>query len=449
MLKKIISVLVVSFVVSGCVLERNRIIRTEYKSTVNFSAMSVDQIDQFFKERISKLPYLADELCGVYFNERRHKDFRSCHNAIVEIEAETGRKIEGKPMVDAMAGELYMEVGQLDVARELLEPIAAWDGVAFANINKHLARGHAQNILPSLYLLTGEKEKARQHAAKMEERLNSGLLKFASGLDSGDMHFKTARARMAAIRGDNEKAYEYITEGYQVGLGSFLRLFDVLGVDKVGEGFTETEINYIYMYAYTAYKTKRYKEAKKSYGDLLNHKVFSRYSSLHYNAYYHLGDIARGEGNTAQAIDYFQQAVDVIESERSTINTEASKIGFVGNKQAVYADLVSLLIEQGRFAEAFEYAERGKSRALVDMLASKQQFASKGTNENASQLLVELDRAEANSRMLVAANDTDGGSTTRGIAVLDKKAAIQAADTEIASLVTVCRFYCRHPEAAR
>jgi len=86
------------------------------------------------------------------------------------------------------------------------------------------------------------------------------------------------------------------------------------------------------------------------------------------------GNIYREKGNSAAAIDLFKKSVDIIESQRSTINTETAKIGFAGDRQGVYYDLVAALVEAGQYGEAFEYSERGKARALVDMLASKNNF---------------------------------------------------------------------------
>jgi len=80
--------------------------------------------------------------------------------------------------------------------------------------------------------------------------------------------------------------------------------------------------------------------------------------------------IARSEGNLSLAEQLLQQAIEVVELQRATISTEAGRIGFVGDKQALYRELVDLLISKGDASRAFSYAERAKSRALVDLLAS-------------------------------------------------------------------------------
>jgi len=91
---------------------------------------------------------------------------------------------------------------------------------------------------------------------------------------------------------------------------------------------------------------------------------------------YDYGRIAEQEGDWSHAQTYYSDAVDVIEEQRSTIHTEMHKIGFAGDKQAVYTRLISVLLKTQQPRSAFEYAERAKARALVDLLAQKQQFAS-------------------------------------------------------------------------
>ncbi|MBE7461382.1 MAG: CHAT domain-containing protein [Zoogloeaceae bacterium] len=84
-----------------------------------------------------------------------------------------------------------------------------------------------------------------------------------------------------------------------------------------------------------------------------------------------LGRIAEGKGNVTAALVFYRKAIAIIESRRSTLSGEAARIGFVTDKQQVYVRLIALLIKAGAATEAFEYAERGKSRALVDLLASR------------------------------------------------------------------------------
>lgn len=147
--------------------------------------------------------------------------------------------------------------------------------------------------------------------------------------------------------------------------------------------------------------------------------------------------IAEKQNRPDDAIDYYKRTIERIETSRSSINTEAAKIGFIQDKQAVYGSLVVLLVNQGRHAEAFEYVERGKARALVDLLAERQEFAGQGMTAAESQrVLTEL--AELESEYIVA-DETIGVEAKleqeRAISLVRKQVAEDA--PELASLVAV------------
>ena len=97
-----------------------------------------------------------------------------------------------------------------------------------------------------------------------------------------------------------------------------------------------------------------------------------------------------------EAIGFYSKAVEVIEKQRATIHTEVNKIGFIGDKQKVYNRIVELLFVQTRYAEAFEYAERAKARALVDMLALRRQIIrADASNQETGNLVGKLFTAES------------------------------------------------------
>ncbi len=77
-----------------------------------------------------------------------------------------------------------------------------------------------------------------------------------------------------------------------------------------------------------------------------------------------LGDFARG-------IEELQRAVRVLEAHRGGVPADEFMVSFLASKSAVYAETVEALAAVGRAEEAFEYCERSRSRALVDMLASR------------------------------------------------------------------------------
>jgi len=132
-----------------------------------------------------------------------------------------------------------------------------------------------------------------------------------------------------------------------------------------------------------------------------------------------------------------KKAIDVIEKQRSSINSEAGRIGFVGDKQAAYAELTDLLLVEGRYPEAFAYVERAKARALVDLLASQKNINIRG--EQAQQIKTNLNQlaaAENELAVVASAENKETQNKTRSI-VLALKKDLQEKAPETASLITV------------
>ena len=75
--------------------------------------------------------------------------------------------------------------------------------------------------------------------------------------------------------------------------------------------------------------------------------------------------IAERDGDHALALRLYEQARQVIESQRRSVRSEASKIGFASDKQHIYRGLVRAALKQGDTALAFQTAEHAKARALV------------------------------------------------------------------------------------
>lgn len=69
---------------------------------------------------------------------------------------------------------------------------------------------------------------------------------------------------------------------------------------------------------------------------------------LYWLTLFERGRLAERQKDPAGAIGYYTRAVDVIEQQRSTIHSEVNKIGFVGDKQTVYARLIVLLAKHNR-----------------------------------------------------------------------------------------------------
>lgn len=85
--------------------------------------------------------------------------------------------------------------------------------------------------------------------------------------------------------------------------------------------------------------------------------------NLNYRVLYQRAQLALQQGEAERGLQMLVQAIDVIESIRTNIDSETARIGFAGDKQAVYATLIAQLMKTGHHEQAFAYAERAKARA--------------------------------------------------------------------------------------
>ncbi len=85
-----------------------------------------------------------------------------------------------------------------------------------------------------------------------------------------------------------------------------------------------------------------------------------------------MGSLLLAQGKLAEAEPYFREALGVAERSRSgVVGEESARAAYAGrlDLSAIAASLSALLIEGGRPSEALGAAERGRGRALLDLLA--------------------------------------------------------------------------------
>jgi len=212
----------------------------------------------------------------------------------------------------------------------------------------------------------------------------------------------------------------------------------VTGVITAFYDQTFQEIPNLYILSKSLYETGNIKEAKEGYGQLLGHPQIEQIGGIYWIVLLDRAKIALAEGQKIAAEDMLKKAIDVIEKQRSSINSEAGRIGFVGDKQAVYAELTALLLADGRYAEAFAYVERAKARALVDLLASQKDINvhGDGQTDQIKTTLAQLDKVEDNLSVVAQVEDKENQNKTRAV-VLALKRDLQEKAPELAALVSV------------
>lgn len=278
----------------------------------------------------------------------------------------------------------------------------------------------------------GELERAQKYLAALEKYrvpyMNGDLIKAQKGN-------YLARAYMAM--GAYENALKELGDrtSYKFFAG-IVDAFSPFGSNK-DSLLTVSELPRLLMKGKALAKLGRDAEAIAALDQVLSHPRINDLGNLKWIALFERGAVEVKNGDLAKATDLYKKSVDEIELQRSHINTETSKIGFVGDKHEVYRQLIAALIALKRVDEAFEYVERSKSRALVDVLASKRDFAVQDRDpENVKVALSQLEIASQSARIQDRGplSDPEVGGT-RNLAIARSR--LQTAAPQLAALVTV------------
>jgi CHAT domain-containing protein len=185
------------------------------------------------------------------------------------------------------------------------------------------------------------------------------------------------------------------------------------------------------------YETGQIQEAKKNYDQLLKHPQIKEVGGLYWPVLLDRARIARTEGDEKSAEAFLKEAIAVIEKQRTSIRSEAGRIGYVGDKQAVYQEMITILIAGNHPTKAFEYVERAKGRALVDLLASQKNIAPKAPDAaRVNAAFNELAKMESGLGIVSNPENIQETSRTRGLVITLKKD-IAAQAPEFNSLISV------------
>lgn len=111
--------------------------------------------------------------------------------------------------------------------------------------------------------------------------------------------------------------------------------------------------------------------------------------TLAYQGHYLLGDLCKQRAEIARAHAAYDRAIQELERLRSNMMIEF-RADFLADKQTVYEDMVDLCLTQQAPDAGFAYAERAKSRALLDLLAHRVDLRIQPKDERDHQAIAQL-----------------------------------------------------------
>ncbi|HSE41059.1 MAG TPA: CHAT domain-containing tetratricopeptide repeat protein [Acidobacteriota bacterium] len=112
------------------------------------------------------------------------------------------------------------------------------------------------------------------------------------------------------------------------------------------------------------------------------------------------GLVLRELGHSDEALQLLTEAIDVVEKMRTQLENIDQRAAYLEERLGVYEDTIQLLVASDKIPEAFEYVQRSKARAFLDMLAEGE-IASEGIldpilRERRTKILADLMKSEKN-----------------------------------------------------
>ena len=375
-------------------------------------------------------------LCYAYSKTKRYDRLLPCLDRLAanitagDLRTRLFGLDDATPVVHLMRAEALLEMGQPQGAAAAAQRALDWYART-ASDDQDIEIG-ARAILALAGVAEGRRADALAQAAQLDAIRALGPL-------HGD--FKSVKAmavaRVAMSLGQYGRAYDAIAQDKSFAVHAFLDRL-VSGAFVTGtNNWAWQELPRAYMLGKALYGMGRSADAKAGYDRLLQVPQIRENGEINWLILYDRGRIAQDEGRLPEAIGFYRRAIEIIEQQRSTIQTEANKIGFVGDKQDLYGHIIEALVKSGDAAGAFDYSERSKSRALVDLLAARPLDADgRALPEAAAALLRDLDAGERELMAQTPVGAEQDRSALRG-RVAAASAQLRAVAPELASLVTV------------
>lgn len=259
----------------------------------------------------------------------------------------------------------------------------------------------------------GEKQAARAIAVRLEQ-LPLGIL-YSDFVGAKSL----ALARVHMALGNWQKVLDALQTDRTLALRSFLDNLASGAYLRGHNNWVWLELPRAYMRLKALLELGNLEVSRQGFDELLRQPAIRANTEIYWMLLSDRAQIAESEGLIDAAIGFYAEAATVIESRRRTIHSEANKIGFIGDKQHVYRKLVALQFTAKRFDSVVETMSRAKSRALVDLLASK----------NASTLSAQKGPDQQRIRQTLELFDaTDISARGQGDSVSSERPATIAAD---------------------
>jgi CHAT domain-containing protein/tetratricopeptide (TPR) repeat protein len=141
--------------------------------------------------------------------------------------------------------------------------------------------------------------------------------------------------------------------------------------------------------------------------------------------------------DTTAALDALQRSISIVEELRGSISSIDIRSSFISSKFFIYENLIGILVQQGKFNEAFEYVERAKARSFLDLIGNKVVGEGKQRSSEVTEL---VDRERALQKRIGALLTRPDSAARLGTALNEHQAVLaelRRLDPEYASVKSI------------
>jgi len=334
---------------------------------------------------------------------------------------------------------LARQPDQSPATRTASNQINYWVGLAYLKQGNHrLGIRHMEAFLDGIDAYEAMAETAFERKKQVVEQANREEIKAARtkafwqravvvALMAGSAYMSATAQTQAAAGERSIVSAQSVEQGFYnllPGLGGLYKDAGLVVLDARKKGELRAEVaKYITPYSL---KVNRY---------------LDKYEMVDY--FLELGSGYEALGDHRKALTQYEEAIRIIERQRTTIYTEKQRISFFAAKQALYRRIIALLATTGQAGKALEYVERSKSRAFVDLLGSSQltlkSSAQTAKLEDYLRTQAEIDALLSDKSIVTDQLDQVYEKAKRAIVVEEKAAAApdQTSDLEFLSLSTI------------
>jgi len=134
--------------------------------------------------------------------------------------------------------------------------------------------------------------------------------------------------------------------------------------DRYGMGIAHCNIGEIYQ----KLGRNRWSEARQAYQAALSIFQQGRNHNEALTVLSNLGFLYAEDDQLDTSLAYYAQAIELVETIRAGISSETARAGFFTTVNVVFANAILTCIRAKRWSLAFDYVERARSRAFLDLL---------------------------------------------------------------------------------